>query len=64
MNAAPANYALVTALQEDYRARAEHHRFVAEHRAAPAPEDGNRRSGLLGWLSRPRLSLRGEGPVA
>jgi hypothetical protein len=63
MNTALTNFALVTALQEDYRARADHHRFVANNRTEPEQASGSRRTGLVGWLSRPRLSLRGEGPV-
>lgn len=63
MNTAPTNYALVTALQEDYRMRADHHRFAARNRADTEQKADRGRTGLARWLSHARLSLRGEGPV-
>ena len=63
MNTAPSNYALVTALQEGYRSRADHHRFVAQNRAEPAQKDGGRRTGLAGWVGKWRLGIRREESV-
>ena len=63
MNTAPTNYALVTALQEDYRMRAEHHRFVTQNRAETEQNADRRRAGPARWLSHARLSMRGEETV-
>jgi hypothetical protein len=64
MNTAPSQYALATAIQTDYEARAAHHRMVKAHasRSDRAPTGDRLRS--LRRFRRRGLFVRREGHVA